>query len=57
MLEERLELHRFVATFVGSQIHIRFFKIQWGYDDHKNGSGTVGETPQQRSNSLAAMEL
>ena len=50
-------LKRFVPTSAESQIPIRFFKLQWRFYDHGNGSGTVGEMAQYRSSSLPAVEL
>jgi hypothetical protein len=39
-------MKRFIITSVGSQIPIRFFKFQWGFSDHINGSEMVGGTAQ-----------
>jgi hypothetical protein len=39
-------MKRFIMTSVGSQIPIRFFKFQWGFYDHRNGSEMVGGTAQ-----------
>jgi hypothetical protein len=45
-------LERFVAASAGPPFRVHFLKFQWGRHDHRNGSGSVGETAQQRSSSL-----
>ena len=50
-------LKRFVAPSARHQIPIRFFKFQWVFYYHKNGSETVGEMAQKRSSSLPTVKI